>query len=414
MNPSDITHVLVGSSIGVLRQLERLLPAGSVLVVEDPELCAARNVAASLAQFECVAELVQAPTQGTSNADHLREHVARPVTVRAVLPGVEYTVVAAAALAEAWGLPHGGTSAVAAFRDKALLRETVRDADIAQPRWRRVTTPEEVAEFRAECGGECVLKPVHLQGSNGVQLLGPTDDLDEAWRQTQQADESHLRSAADGEGAYLVEEWLHGTEFSIEALVHQGRVVFHNATETQVYPGRHPVECGHIVPAELDADPDMPRETMQKLVEATGFQSGILHAEWILRDGRPHLLECAARLPGGYIPLLIALARESDLFQGYLDVLEGKEPAPTPTQTNAAAVRFLEAQPGTVVEILGADEARALPGVIDVWLSVEPGDTVHPITSSWSRAGEVVVVGADRTEVDATARTAAKTVQIIV
>lgn len=414
MNPTEITHVLVGSSIGVLRQLERLLPADSVLVVEDPEICAARGVAASMAQFACVAELVEAPTQGSSNAEHLHERLARPSAVRAVLPGVEYTVVAAARLAQAWGLPHGGTQAVNAFRDKALLRETVRDAEIAQPRWRRVTGKEEVAEFRAECGGECVLKPAHLQGSNGVQLLGPQDDLDEAWRQTREADESHLRSADDGDGGYLVEEWLHGTEFSIEALVHRGRIVFHNTTETQVYPGRHPVECGHIVPAELDADPDMPLEAMRKLVEATGFESGILHAEWILREGKPYLLECAARLPGGYIPLLIALARESDLFQGYLDVLEGREPAPAPAQSNAAAVRFLEARPGQVVEILGTDEARALPGVIDVWLSVEPGDTVHPVTSSWSRAGEVVVVGANRTEVDAMARTAAKTVQIVV
>ena len=417
MNSYQITHVLVGSSIGVLRQLDRLLPAGSVLVVEDPDLSSARAVADSLTQFACVAELIEAPTQGSENAARLHERVVRPESVRAVLPGVEYTVVPAARLAEAWGLPHGGTEAVAVFRDKALLRETVQGTGIAQPRWRRVTGAEEVAAFRAECGGECVLKPVHLQGSNGVQLLGPDDDLDEAWRRTHEADETHLRSADDGAGAYLAEEWLHGTEFSIEALVHRGRIVFHNATETQVYPGRHPVESGHIVPAELDADPDLPLEAMRELVAATGFQSGILHAEWILREGRPHLLECAARLPGGYIPLLIALAREFDLFQGYLDVLEAKEPAPAPPQeaaaAAAAAVRFLEARPGPVTQILGLDAARALPGVIDVWLSVQPGETVQPVTSSWSRVGEVVVIAPNRTEAEALAKAAAKTVQIV-
>jgi len=435
MNSPVVTHVLVGSSIGVLRQLDRLLPAGSVLVVEDPDICAARDIAASLAPFACVAGLEEAPTQGTRNAGRLHERVARPEEVRAVIPGVEYTVVAAARLAEAWGLPHGGTRAVTVFRDKALLRETVAaavvsaDSTIAQPRWRRVTGPSELADFRTECGGECVLKPVHLQGSNGVQLLGPDDDLNEAWARTRAADETHLRSADDGEGAYLVEEWLHGTEFSVEALVHRGRIVFHNATETQVYPGRHPVECGHIVPAELDADAetdaepdgdasvDVPLEAMRELVAATGFESGVLHAEWILRDGRPHLLECAARLPGGYIPLLIALAREWDLFQGYLDVLEGKEPTAGPAAPAsagaAAAVRFLEASPGRVRQILGLDEARAVPGVIDVWLSVEPGETVHPVTSSWSRVGEVVAVGANRTEAEATAAAAAKAVQIV-
>jgi biotin carboxylase len=415
MNAIEATHVLVGASVGVLRQLERVLPVGSVLVVEDPEISAARDVAALLPQFACVAGFVEAPVQGAEEAARLHERLDRPASVRAVLPGVEYTVVAAARLAEAWGLPNGGASAVEVFRDKALLRQKVRGSGIAQPYWQRVSGPRELAEFRAECGGACVVKPVHLQGSNGVQLLGPDDDIGEAWHRTRAADEAALRTARDGAGGYLAEEWLHGTEFSIEALVHRGRIVFVNATETQVYPGRHPVECGHVVPAELDADAEMPLDAITRLVEATGFDSGVLHAEWILRDGRPYLLECAARLPGGYIPLLIGLAREYDLFQGYLDVLEGRQPAAARpvTQTGGAAVRFLEPRPGRVAGILGLDEARAVPGVIDVWLSVEPGGTVEAVTGSWSRAGEVVAVGANRTEAAAAARAAAKTVQIL-
>ncbi|MFC8453649.1 ATP-grasp domain-containing protein [Kitasatospora sp. NPDC057223] len=406
-----VTHVVLGFSVGLLNQLDRILPAGSVLVVEEPAICAARHVAEQLGRLNCAAGVVEAPVQDEANAAGLAALVERPAAVRAVLPGLEYTVVAAAELAEAWGLPNGGPRAVRAFRDKALLRETTRGRGIGQPDWLRVEDPQAVARFRDEHGGECVLKPTHLQGSAGIQLLGPEDDIDEAWKRTEGADEVHLRTAHAGRAGYVAEEWLHGPEISTEVLVHEGRVVFLNTTATQLFPGRHPVELGHVVPAPGQGAAT--EQAVHALVAATGFRSGILHAEWILREGTPHLLECAARLPGDYIPFLIALAYDSDLVRGFVDVLEGRPPVMAGAPVRGAAVRFLDAAPGVVREVRGLDPARALPGVVDIWLSAEEGRTVEPVTSSWSRAGEVVAVGADREEAAANALAAARAVEIV-
>jgi biotin carboxylase len=409
---NDVTHVVLGYSIGLLQQLDRLLPAGSVLVAEEPSICAARDVAARIERFGCVAGLVQGPVQDEANAADLAGRIDRPPAVRAVLPGLEYTVVAAAELAAAWGLPNGGPEAVRSFRDKSLLRERVRPHGLAQPDWRRVAGPRDVDRFRAAHDGECVLKPTHLQGSVGIQLLGPGDDAAEAWARTTAADEAHLRTEHAGTARYVVEEWLHGDELSVEALVHEGRPVFLNTTGTQLYPGRHPVERGHVVPAAA-GNATAAEKAMHTLVAATGFRSGILHAEWIVRDGTPHLLECAARLPGDYIPLLIALAYDSDLMRGLLDVLEGRPPVMADLPVRGTAVRFLDAAPGVVREIRGLETARAMPGVVDVWMSVEPGQVVGPLTSSWSRAGEVVAVGSGREEAAANALAAAAAVEVV-
>jgi biotin carboxylase len=163
----------------------------------------------------------------------------------------------------------------------------------------------------------------------------------------------------------------------------------------------------------LPDDAAAAEKALDALVAATGFRSGILHAEWIIRDGTPHLLECAARLPGDYLPLLLALAYDSDLVRGFLDVLEGRAPSMAEAPAQAAAIRYLEAAPGTVREIRGLAAAQDLPGVIGVWMSVAPGDTVPEVTSSWSRAGEVVVVGADREEAAARALAAAEAVRVV-
>ncbi|HEX2809577.1 MAG TPA: hypothetical protein VHN80_25725 [Kineosporiaceae bacterium] len=84
-----------------------------------------------------------------------------------VLPGTEYGVVAAAALAEAWGPPRAGLVAARAFRDKARLRTVAGQTALRQPQGQLVTTATQVAHWWSAWGGHCVLKPANRQASLG-------------------------------------------------------------------------------------------------------------------------------------------------------------------------------------------------------------------------------------------------------
>jgi biotin carboxylase len=122
---------------------------------------------------------------------------------------------------------------------------------------------------------------------------------------------------------------------------------------------------------------------------------------------RPHFIECAARLPGDSIDLLIDLAYGGRFTGDYLAVLEGRGPIPPRPKRGGAAIRFLTAPAGTVRGIAGRELASALPGVQEVTLSVAPGAAVAPVTSSWSRPGHVIATGANGREAARRAATAA-------
>src|SRR5262249_19968309 len=111
-----------------------------------------------------------------------------------------------------------------------------------------------------------------------------------------------------------------------------------------------------------------------------------------------HFIECAARLPGDSIDMLIDLAYGGRFTEDYLAVLEGRGPVPPRPNRSAAAIHFLTAPAGTVREIAGSELASALPGVHEVTLSVSSGATISPVTSSWSRLGHVIATGADDRE----------------
>ncbi len=395
--PESVTHVVVGYSPVALGKLDELLPEGSVLLLEEPAVIEARGIREVVAGHRSIAALLPTASQDEAHAARFAANFPRPGGVRTVVPMVEYGVVTAAALAEAWGLPGAGLGAARVLRDKSRLREAVAGTDIAQPAWALVESPAEVEEFRARQGGDCVLKPANRQASLGVQLLGPADDIEAAWQHTTSADEPTLRAEYPDAARFLAEERLRGPEVSVEALVHEGTVGFLNITDKSVQDSRYPVETGHVLPADLPAAVSTAlAEGLAALVKATGFGSGVLHSEWIIDDGRPHLVECAGRLPGDGITVLIDLAYDTHILRELLQVLGGDAPTVREDAVAGASVRFLTSPTGVVERIDGVEEARESEGVHALHLTVEVGDSVQSTaTSSWDRIGSVIATGAD-------------------
>ena len=396
---SAVTHVMVGFGAALMPDLDRLLPPRSLLVVEEADVVLARDVAERAAAHACFARLVTAPIHDEDDLSAVLTAVERPPAVCAVLPGVEYGVSAAAALADRWGLQGAGPAA-RILRDKGLLREAAERAGIPQPRWRRVAGPDDVRAFRAESGGRCVLKPANRQGSLGVQLLDSDDDVDQAWALTVGSDEPRLRARRALPTSFLAEERLDGPEVSVECVVFKGQILFTNVTGKEVRPGRHPVEAGHRVPALLPEEAtERLAAAMASLVPAIGFGTGVLHAEWILRDGlRPYLVECAGRVPGDSIHELIDHAHGGSLVGDLITVLGGSdEVGPRPARRHAA-IRFLDCPQGTVESVSGVETARELPGVVRVHVGDLVGRTVGAAASSQERVGYVMVAAATAEE----------------
>jgi biotin carboxylase len=192
----------------------------------------------------------------------------------------------------------------------------------------------------------------------------------------------------------LVESFVHGHEYSVEMLAHEGMPLFRSVTDKLLYPGPRPIEQGHVVPADIPGElaERLFRET-ERLLGAVGFGTGVVHCEWIVSGEVPYLVECAGRFGGDGIVDLVDHAYAMSLVRAYITVMSGEplsEPPPS-RATQAAAVRFLIAEPGVVDAVEGLDEARAMPGVIGCDVSVHPGERVPELRSSWDRIGLVEV-----------------------
>ncbi|MEU6273003.1 ATP-grasp domain-containing protein [Streptomyces populi] len=393
---SDAQVVFVGYNAAYLRAIDGSVPSGSVVVIEEPDIIRKRELRDAAARFDCLDRIVPASYQQSAEALDLAAELTATRPVAAVVPGLEYAVPATAALAEKLGLPGATEAAAQALRDKVRLREVSGAGGVRNPRWREVHGPEDILEFAG--GGPVVVKPANRQASVGVQLLDSVDAATaaEAWERTSSAAEYEQVPDRDLAWRFLAEERLRGPEFSVEALVREGEVVFENVTAKTVVPGPYPVEQGHLLPAPLDRDTQNAFGTaLRKLVAATGFGTGILHAEWILTEEGPTLVECAGRCPGDYLIDLIDLAYGTRIRLTLIDLLAGRPVTLPRSARQTSAIRFLAAEPGTVTGVTGLDAAQRLPGVHVAEVDVEAGQEVRPWASSWDRAGHVIATGPD-------------------
>lgn len=405
-------HVLVvGFSVGLLAGLDGALAPGSVTVIEEPDMFAARNLDRRLRALPCVGEVVLAPYQQADKflSAAVAVHERRPFD--AVIPGLEYGVVAAAVLAEEIGVRGAGQDAARRLTDKLQLRAAAAEAGIHGPEWRELRRFGDLAGF---CGDRpIVLKPANRQASLGVVLLDDPARAADAW--------AHMIGAAEPTQVpqralrwrYLAERRLYGNEVSVEALVDDGAIVFENVTAKGVFDGAHPVEQSHVLPATLgDADAAALATGMRRLVAALGFRHGILHAEWILTEDGPGLIECAGRAPGDLIFELVRHAYGANPYAALVAVLAGR-PVELPAVAEcSAAIHFLSAPSGPVTAVDGVHAARRRRGVEGVEVAVGPGDVVPSLRSSWDRCGHVIATGPTAGRASSRAAAAAGAIQI--
>ncbi|MGM1064107.1 ATP-grasp domain-containing protein [Saccharothrix sp. Mg75] len=365
----------------------------SMVLVDEPDVIRKRGVAAAMAGAASLRELVPWEYQLPGAADEFY-NTHPDLDPAYVVPLVEYATPFAARLAERYGLPGATAGAAQVLRDKELLRRVTRAAGVANPVAAAVDSPDDVRAFMAAHPGPVVLKPANRQASLGTKVLRDPAEVDVAWQECVSGqDEGMLVPDRAIPLRMLVETFVSGAEYSVEMLVRDGVPLFTNITEKTLFPGPRPVELGHVVPADLPADAaGLLAERTGAVLRAVGFGTGVVHCEWIVQDGVPHLVECAGRFPGDGITVLIEQAYGMDLPGHYYSIMRGEEPPDLPTAAGrAAAVRFLQVEPGEVVSVSGVEEVEALPGVLHV-SAPGPGGVVRELRSSWDRAGSVMVV----------------------
>ncbi|WP_432862847.1 serine O-acetyltransferase EpsC [Microbispora rosea] len=298
-----------------------------------------------------------------------------------------------------FGLGGTGYEVTRLFRDKLAMRRHLAGLDpstvAAAPLLRR----EDLDAFGAAHGYPFIVKPTDATASIGVFRIGGPQDAERVWatveglRGTRTDRVSTMYLLRD----FLMEEYVEGPEFSVEAFSFAGRHVVVAITEKFVHADRF-AELGHAVPARLD-EPVGERigASVRRFLDLIGLRDGVTHTELRLGPHGPAIIESHNRVAGDMIPELVRGAYGIDLVEyalGWPFRLVPELPD-RPEAHAGASVRSLVSEPGRVESVEGVADAAARDGVLDVRVTAKPGDTVHALRDNWDRLGLVAVTGPD-------------------
>ena len=263
----------------------------------------------SLAGF--FAQMNDPPLRATINTV---SYLARTLPIDRLVGLDDFDVEVAASLREHLRLPGMGESTARFFRDKLACRLGCRKLGIAVPEFTPVFNNDEVARFIERVPGPWMLKPRSEASATGIHKVESADDL---WRL--------LDSKADLRSFFLLEQFLPGDVYHVDALTAGGRILFAEAHRCLNPPFNVAHGGGIFATYTLKRGGEEEREILavhEKALLGLGMVSGASHVEFIKSraDGRFYLLETAARVGGAHIAEQVEASTGLNLWEEWADV----------------------------------------------------------------------------------------------
>lgn len=361
------------------RAMDQFLARGATVILTDTK----KNLAAAPELVARAADSHELDYADSAACRDWATDFARHNPADAVVGFREYAAASVAEVAAALGLPGNRPEAVRRVRTKDECREFLRRHGLRQPQLALCATEDEAVEFLAAHGPDVVVKPRRGSSSEGVRQVSDPAAMAAAFR-----------DALDADGLVLVEEFVHGAEFSVEGIFEAGAPHVLAVTRKHLAPGGF-VEIGHVMPAPLpDAVEAEIRATVIRALGVLGLERGHFHVECWVTDSGVVLGEVHARQPGDWLHAMLEWIHPGlELYGRWLDDLLGV-PAATALPlrpARGAAARFLAPPAGVVRTVDGWSELAAHPSLLAASCALFPGSAVRPVSSNLDRYGAVVV-----------------------
>lgn len=224
-----------------------------------------------------------------------------------IIPLDDYDVLTVAALREHFRLPNMGETVTRHFRDKLAMRVKARQEGFRVPEFTAVFNYDQLRDFMRRVPPPWLLKPRAEAGAMGIKRMDHSEML---WRK--------LDELGDLQSYFLLEQFVAGPVYHVDAIVRQGKVVF--ATAHQYL--QPPIDVAHV--GGVFVTRTMPRQAKEtkaliklhnKLILALGMERGVAHTEFIKGDdGEFYFLETAARVGGANIEQLVEASSGINLW----------------------------------------------------------------------------------------------------
>lgn len=298
------------------------------------------------------------------------------------------SVLTAAFVCKSLNLPGNDEITAINSTDKVEMLKAFEKNSVAHPEFMIIRKNEANIDY-SNIKYPVIVKPTDSAGGRGINLVENKDEF---------IDKVKDSSSAGISGDVLVEEYLDGSEVSVEVLVVDGNPYILQITDKITSGAPYFYEVGHVQPSEL------PQDTKNKIsdlarnaVIAVGIKSGAAHVEIKITGQGPKMIELGARMGGDCITThLINNSIEGiNMTEAVIKLALGEKVDITNygNSGKSVAIKFMPASSGKIKSIDGVDNAKKVEGVIHVEIIAKIGQEYSSAKDDTARFAYIVACG---------------------
>lgn len=338
--------------------------------------------------------------------------------IDAIVPVDEPTTAVAALAADALGLRHNPPDAVRRAGNKLKLRECLRNTHLPAPAFNILDVDADAAEAARNVTYPCVLKPLTLSASRGVIRADGHNSFVVAFQRIRDLLDG-IEGSGEAARSILVEDYVAGDEVALEGLVVSGKLhVLALFDKPDPLEGPYFPETIYTTPSRVS--PELQQEivqTTQEAISAMELCEGPVHAELRLSENGPVIIEVAARSIGGLCSRILRFGTGVSLEEVILRHALAMPIDSLQRESIPAGVMMLPVpgeRPGHLEAVEGIADARLVPGVLDITMTVPVGERIVPLPEGNRYLGFIFARGDSPDTVEASLRRAYAALKFIV
>lgn len=304
-----------------------------------------------------------------------------PVSISGVGTFCESLVHEVAALASDYKYPGtAGAGGRFSSSDKWAMRARLHEAGVSAPSFISCASSDIPESGPRLPWPTAVLKPRRGEGGIGVVKIG---EGGLSWNAAYNLSKRMISKAktkgyALSDHEWLLEEFISGTLISVDGFVMDRQPTVLGIVESRLLDAPYFTIAQNLLPSSLSEDVEIRAKDLAcAAVRALNFTAGPFHCEMRIRNGKPYLIEIAARLPGGQIPAAYGRSMGLDLVRIQVDLWLGRHPKLTPQSRIPILQRgVFPLQAGRIESIACRVDQSELLGVWDFVVPKRSGETV--------------------------------------
>lgn len=303
-------------------------------------------------------------------------------------------------------------------RNKYEMRKRLKETGLGSPDYHLIHNREDLEDAIDWIGFPAVMKPVWGSDSQFVVLVKDQDEVYETYDYLlKNCNEQFDPIYKYNDGMFLYEEYLEGTEISLECFSQYGIPHVIGINEKQPIKPPYFIEYGDIAPARLSEDTE--RECI-KLAEssliALGVQNSLSHIELKITPSGPKIIEVASRMGGDDIYLNVKTVWGQDMVKMGLQIATGQKVDYKIREPRDCVIcrYFIPSFSGIITNISGVKESRELKNVIDLNITKDVGDAVLVPPEGFDSMGWIVTKGRSYQEAETVMERAIRKMEISV